>query len=116
MARPKKEFYEKDINQIKILARCHCPDSEIAAFMECGERTLRRHFGTLLKDGREAGKANIRAKQFELAMKGDRTMLIWVGKQILGQKEKLDFNLENTPTPALIAETQRRLDAQNKKP
>lgn len=87
--RPKKQFSEKDIEQIKVLARCHCPDSEIAAFMECGEMTIRRHFGTLLKEWREAGKSNIRAKQYQLAMQGDKTMLIWLGKQILGQSEKV---------------------------
>lgn len=85
--RPPKTFTEKDINQMKVLARCHCPDSEIAAYLECGERTLQRKFGAVLTECREAGKANVRAKQYELAMKGNVALLIWLGKQILGQKE-----------------------------
>lgn len=93
MGRPRKEFLPKDIEQIKVLARCHCPDSEIAAFIGCGEATLRRHFDTLLKEMREAGKSNIRAKQYELAMKGDRTMLIWVGKQILNQTDRAKLEI-----------------------
>lgn len=36
-----------------------------------------------------AGVASLRRKQFELAQAGDRTMLIWLGKQRLGQSEKL---------------------------
>lgn len=32
----------------------------------------------------------IRSKQFELAMRGDRTMLVWLGKQLLGQKEQVE--------------------------
>ncbi len=105
----KKEFSEKDIEQIKVLARCHCPDSEIAAFMECGESTLARHFGPLLKEWREAGKSNIRAKQYQMAMQGDRAMLIWVGKQILGQREKTDIALEKIPDHLMVEEVQRRL-------
>src|ERR1017187_1797473 len=85
--RPKTTFDDKDIEQVKTLARCHCPDSEIAAFLGCSESTLRRHFDTLLKEQREAGKANLRAMQYRLAMEGDKTLLIWCGKQILGQRE-----------------------------
>jgi hypothetical protein len=32
----------------------------------------------------------IRAKQFDTAMAGDRTMLIWLGKQLLGQKDQVE--------------------------
>ena len=30
---------------------------------------------------------SLRRKQYELALEGDRTMLIWLGKQHLGQSE-----------------------------
>lgn len=33
------------------------------------------------------GKMSLRRKQVELALDGDRTMLIWLGKQQLGQSE-----------------------------
>lgn len=92
--RPKKQFTEKQIEQIKTLARCHCPDSEIAAFMEIGETTIKRHFGPLIKDAREAGKANIRAMQYRMAMNGDKTMLIWLGKQLLGQRDKQEIKTD----------------------
>lgn len=32
----------------------------------------------------------IRAKQFDTAMSGDKTMLIWLGKQLLGQKDQVE--------------------------
>lgn len=88
MPRQKIQFTQKEIEQIKTLARCHCPDSEIAAYMECGENTIKRRFGPLIKEQREVGKSNIRAKQFRLAMEGDKTMLVWLGKQLLGQRER----------------------------
>lgn len=34
-----------------------------------------------------AARGSLRRKQFELAMNGDRTMLIWLGKQYLEQKD-----------------------------
>lgn len=85
--RPPKQFSEKDIEQMKALARCHCTDEEIAAFMGCGEMTLKRHFGPLLKEFRKSGQANLRAKQYQLAMGGNVPLLIWLGKQLLGQRE-----------------------------
>ncbi len=93
--RPPIEFTEEQVNLIGTLARCHCPDSEIAAALGCAEMTIRRHFGTLISEQREVGKSNIRAKQFRMAMKGDKTMLVWLGKQLLGQREPnlhIDFN------------------------
>lgn len=85
---PQHIFDEKTIAQIKTFARCHCPDSEIAAFAGCSEKTLRRRFRVELHEEREKGKANLRAMQYSQAMKGDRAMLIWVGKQICGQREQ----------------------------
>lgn len=89
LGRPKKTFTPEQINQIKALARCHCPDSEIAAAVSIGETTLHSHFGPLLKEQREIGKSNLRAKQFKLAMQGNLGMLIWLGKQLLGQRDGL---------------------------
>jgi hypothetical protein len=34
------------------------------------------------------GDGLIKAKQFEAAMKGDKTMLVWLGKQRLNQSDK----------------------------
>lgn len=103
MARPRKEFVLTDsqLEQIKVLARCHCPDIEIAAWVSnaigfsISPDTLQRRYAALLKEQREIGKSNIRAKQFRMAMEGDRAMLIWVGKQILGQRERTDFSSED---------------------
>lgn len=38
------------------------------------------------------GRQSLRRKQWTLAMKGDRTMLIWLGKQYLGQAEKHELS------------------------
>jgi len=45
----------------------------------------------------EAGCANLRRKQMELALKGDRVMLIWLGKQELGQVERSEVMTRELP-------------------
>lgn len=48
-----------------------------------------------IDQGREIARGNIRRLQFQKAMKGDSTMLIWIGKQELDQKDKTE--LSNDP-------------------
>ena len=43
------------------------------------------------------GRELLRAKQFENAMNGDKTMQIWLGKQYLGQKDKNDITTDDKP-------------------
>lgn len=53
---------------------------------------------------RSKGDALIRSKQFSEAMKGDRSMLIWLGKNRLGQRDsdKEDKPVNDTKLDALI--------------
>jgi hypothetical protein len=37
----------------------------------------------------------LRRRHHELAMEGDRTMLIWLGRQRLGQGDKVDSRVED---------------------
>ena len=48
-------------------------------------------FSEYLRTKREKGNDLLLRKQFDIAMAGDKTMLIWLGKQRLGQKEKTDI-------------------------
>ena len=45
-------------------------------------------FTTFSQEKRAKGDELLRTKQFQVAMSGDKTMLIWLGKQRLGQAEK----------------------------
>lgn len=115
--RPKHQFTDTQVEQIKTLARCHCPDNEIAAFMGVSENTIQRHFGALLKESRDAGKCNIRAKQYRLAMDGNVSLLIWLGKQLLKQSDKIQWDITSIPEEKFADEVQRRLDEEtNKQP
>jgi hypothetical protein len=94
MARPKIQFTDEQRRFIESMATAQCPDDQIAAVLDVGESTLRRHFGTLLKRCRKAGIGQIRTWQFAAAKKGNPAMLIWLGKQLLGQREpRQDFQV-----------------------
>jgi hypothetical protein len=70
-----------------------------------------------LVDGAQAEvKISLRAKQVALALAGDRTMLIWLGKQWLGQKDRLDHAVEVSGGLTLAEIARQRLAKLNAKP
>lgn len=79
-----------DPEQVYKLAMIQCTNVEIAAFLNCSESTIRVKFAAELAKGREAGKMSLRRKQFEVAQNGNIAMLIWLGKQYLGQTDRTD--------------------------
>lgn len=92
--RPKKNI---DWDQVDKLCAIACTGEEIAAFITVDYETLVRAIKRKFKMSFEeyyaqksvVGTASLRRKQFELAQAGDRTMLIWLGKQRMGQSEKM---------------------------
>ena len=93
MARPKKYNIDKD--QLEKLASSGCTNTEIAEFFGCTKSLLTKSYSTNLTKGREKGKIRLRQMQWKAADKGNVTMLIWLGKQILGQAEKSEVKWEN---------------------
>lgn len=87
---------ELDRDQILRMAACMCTVEEIAYVMGCSKDTIERNYMDALEEGRAKGRASLRRKQYEVAMTGDKAMLIWLGKQLLGQSEKLDSNVTYT--------------------
>ncbi len=97
MARPKKVVDEKQIYQ---LAAINCSNEEIATIMRVDKRTIERRFAAVIKEGRENGKMSLKRKQFDVAMKGNVSMLIWLGKNMLGQRDTPLDSIEDRPIPA----------------
>lgn len=85
--RPKLVF---DAATVGRLASIDCTMSEIAAVLGCSVDTLERNYAEVIRAGREKGTASLKRKQVEVAMKGNTMMLIWLGKQRLGQREKTE--------------------------
>jgi AraC-like DNA-binding protein len=86
MARPRATSQLNE-DQVEELAAIGCSDAEIAAVAGVSESTLQRRFDTHIKKGRAALRAGLRRKQLERANAGSDTMLIWLGKVYLDQRE-----------------------------
>ena len=93
MARPRKEI---DWTNVEKLCGLQCLEEEIAQF--CGvsvdtlsracKREYRISFADYLAQKRGVGKIGLRRAQWQAAQKGNPALLIWLGKQYLGQKDK----------------------------
>ena len=99
MARPMKSV---DTQTILKLSQLHCTYEEIAQFCGISTKTLQRNYVHLIKKGRETGKISLRRAQFEKALSGSVPMQIWLGKQHLDQKEKIEQTNYNEPLPLII--------------
>lgn len=77
-----------------------CPGMEVAAVIGVHEHTLYRrceiekqtNFSVYAQEKRAKGKASLRKVQHDLAVEGDKTLLIWLGKAVLEQREITDSN------------------------
>lgn len=88
----------------------HCTGPEIAAYLGIHPETLydnvRRKFGITFTDYsakfKAKGKSLLRMTQFDEAIrKRDRGMLVWLGKQILDQRDNKDSRLDHGGTPTI---------------
>jgi len=85
MARPKK--YDIDTEEVQKLAKYGMTNVEIADFFGCDESLIRKSYSEYLTKGRAEMKLRLRQLQWKSAEKGNAVMLIWLGKQILGQSD-----------------------------
>ena len=94
MGRPKK--YDIDTEEVQKLAGYGCTNIEIADFFGCSENTIRR-YGEFLTKGRATLKKRLRKAQLDTALSGNATMLVWLGKQMLDQKDKQEIDTNIRP-------------------
>lgn len=69
------------------LAAMGCSTLDISRWFDIPENTLRYNFSEIIQKGQEDLKQSLRMAQIKLALSGNATMLIWLGKQILNQQE-----------------------------
>ena len=102
-----KEFYP-DMEAVEKLCRLNCTDDEIASFFGVCRKTVERErksnpeFNATIERGKSYGKLSLRRKQVELALEGNATMLIWLGKQYMGQSDKQDIDIGGEPVKLVI--------------
>ena len=90
--------YEIDYKMLDKLCLIHCTGEECAAILEMDYDTLNNNlerdghigFTEYFKRKSAGGKASLRRKQISVALEGNPTMLIWMGKQQLNQRDNRD--------------------------
>ena len=97
MARPKK--YNIDKKQVQNLARLGCTNIEIADFFGCDESLIRHSYSEFLIKGRSEQKMRLRPLQWNSAERGNIVMQIFLGKNLLGQTDKIETTNLEKPLP-----------------
>ena len=78
---------EIDEDLLLKLATIHCTMKEMVDILGVSEDTLKRNFAGIIDKGKASGKMRLRRKQMEVALEGNPTMLIFLGKAMLGQSD-----------------------------
>ena len=86
-------------DEVYKLATMGCPDREIAEWFDVSESTLRYNFSSYLTKARAQLKQRLRQAQLRVAFEGNPTMLVWLGKNILGQQDSPYNSDANQPLP-----------------
>lgn len=112
--RPQKDV---DLALIRRAASPGCTHEEIAVLAGIGLATIQRRLvdnpkvQRVIAEGREQGRSTLRRLQWQQANTGNVTMLIWLGKQLLNQRDRFDATATVTHTiggvdrPPLIDES-----------
>ncbi len=95
VGRPRIEI---DKNEFEKLCGLHATRNEIAGWFECSEDTIENwcnstygvNFSVIFKQKASRGKISLRRKQMEVALNGSIPMLIFLGKNKLGQRDSFE--------------------------
>jgi hypothetical protein len=89
--RPRKVI---DYEKARRLAEIQCTIAEIAHVLDVSDTKLKRDepFRTIYEKARETGRTSLRRLQWKAAKAGNTAMLIWLGKQYLGQADKQELS------------------------
>ena len=77
-------------NKVFELAKIGCPDEDICVLLDITHEELHDKYEKNLTLGRATLNKEIRERQVAEAMTGDKTMLTWLGKNVLNQAEKTE--------------------------
>jgi hypothetical protein len=109
----------KEIDEVllKNLCKIQCTDAEICAVMMVDQDTLFKFvkakynipLSEYIKQHSAHGKVSLRRLQFKKAEEGNTAMLIWLGKQYLGQRDEAIVTSQQAQTFTLKYDTKQAL-------
>lgn len=99
----KLKLNTKQLEILEKLAEIGCTIKEITYILGvCKDPdTLSRGYGDVIERARSRGNWKLRYAQYQKALEGNERLLIWLGKQRLGQRDygMMDTELGNEPLP-----------------
>lgn len=113
MGRPRIEI---DFELLADLCALYCTRDEICSFLKVDDETLSTRikergyesFSTYYKKHLGGGKISLRRLQWKAANEGSIPMLIWLGKQVLGQKDKIEQDIKEVAAlPQFVLESEK---------
>lgn len=100
VGRPKLKV---DMDILANLAQIGCPVYEIASVLGISARTLQRNYAEIIEVNKNKGKASLRKKMWDKAIKKDNTaMQVWLSKNELGMKDRTVTEAVTEPLPLII--------------
>ena len=100
VGRPKVKV---DMDILANLSQIGCTQEEIASVLGISARTLQRNFAEIVEVNKNKGRASLRKKMWDKAIKKDNTnMQIWLSKNELGMKDRTVNETITEPLPLII--------------
>ena len=99
LGRPQKPIDEKVLAN---LSQINCTQQEIASILGISARTLQRRYADLIEINKNKGKASLRKRMYEKAMKGNDKLMIWLSKQYLNMTDRIHNTNTTEPLPLII--------------
>ena len=98
---PSKDLSDKDFEKLVSMIKIQCTQDEICSVLGMSDTTLNRrlkerdieNFEALYKKENADGCKSLLRMQWDAAESGNATMLVWLGKQYLGQRDKLNTEI-----------------------
>jgi hypothetical protein len=95
-----------DLVELEKLCSLQCTDEEIAAWFKVTTRTIERRrkvqaFRDVMERGKAKGRISVRRMQMKMLEEGNATMGVWLGKQLLGQTDQLQYQV-NAPQNIIL--------------
>lgn len=116
MGRPRKEI---DVEKLEELAILNPTVEEIAAFFRIAKQTAvnllkQKKYKDVLERGASARRTSLKRAQFNAAVnKGNVSMLIWLGKNELDQRDRADDGVSPEESARRVAEFVAMIQASN---
>jgi hypothetical protein len=97
---------ELDLGELEKLCSLQCTNEELSAWFKCSIRTIENYskkptFAEVMARGRAKGRISVRRAQMKLLESGNATMGVWLGKQLLGQRDVTPIELSGVDGKSL---------------